>query len=112
MPTTANIVQISTTLPPQVTYRSASSANCDASKLPVLTCTMFSVSEPSSFQVMVKTNAPFQGSYTVTWTAKMLANDAGDLQRDLLAANNTASITSEVRIPQAPNKLFLPLLGK
>ena len=112
VPTTANIIEVSTTLPPQVSFYSKSSPNCDTSKLPTITCRIFSVREPGAFQITVQTKPPFQGTYAITWSMKMAPNDSGTTQRDLFAGNNTASITTEVRVAQAPNQLFLPILIK
>lgn len=112
VPTTANIVEISTTLPAQVTFYRKSSPNCDTSRLPLITCRIFSIREPGSFQITVQTKPPFQGTYALTWSLKMASNDSGYTQRDLFAGNNTASITTEVRVAQAPNKVYVPLLNK
>lgn len=111
VPTTANIIEVSTTLPSQVRFYSKSSPNCDTSKLPLITCRIFSVREPGAFQITVQTRPPFTGTYALTWSMKMAPNDSGVTQRDLFAGNNTVSISTEVRVAQAPNQLYLPILN-
>jgi uncharacterized repeat protein (TIGR01451 family) len=105
----ANQVVITGTLPPELIYVSVSNPNCDVSELPKITCVTFTLSpaQPLSFVVRAKVKPGFKGSFKFPWTVSLQSG-----QRDLRADNNSLSATTEVRVSQAPNKIYLPMLAQ
>jgi len=115
VPTTARRVEISTTLPRQLRLdpNARQEPNCDTRSAPTITCVFFSVREADSFQLTVQAVPPFTGDIPLTWSLRLLPDPGTTTtQRDLFAGNNVATVTTEVRAAQVPNRVYIPLLRK